>query len=109
MLGPAKIRIGVMPGPWPEGPVAAERFWRLAMLAPTLEPLTALAAAARRTRRLKFGTAVLVLPFRIPLLTAKGLATLDLLSGGRVFPAVGVGVSRTRRSSCFAGSGETTR
>jgi probable F420-dependent oxidoreductase len=112
MLGPAKIRIGVMPGPWPEGPAAADRFWRLAelceataidslwlsdrLLAPTLEPLTALAAAAGRTRRLKFGTAILVLPFRSPLLTAKGLATLDLLSGGRVFPAVGVGVRDPR-------------
>src|SRR5262245_7169113 len=112
MLGPAKIRIGVMPGPWPDGSAAADRFWRLAelcettaidslwlsdrLLAPTLEPLTALAAAAGRTRRLKFGTAILVLPFRSPLVTAKALATLELLSGGRVFPAVGVGVRDPR-------------
>ncbi len=108
MLGPAKIRIGVMPGPWPAGPEGAALFWRLVdlceasavdslwlsdrLLAPTLEPLTALAAAAARTRRLKFGTAVLVLPFRSPLLAAKALATLDVLLGGRVFPAVGVGL-----------------
>jgi alkanesulfonate monooxygenase SsuD/methylene tetrahydromethanopterin reductase-like flavin-dependent oxidoreductase (luciferase family) len=86
VLGPAKIRIGMMPGPWPEGPAAGELFWRLVelcetstidslwlsdrLLAPTLEPLVALAAAAARTRRLKFGTAVLVLPFRSPILTA---------------------------------------
>ncbi len=110
--GPAKIRIGVMPGPWPAGPAAAARLWRLAelceatavdslwlsdrLLAPTLEPLTALAAVAARTRRLRFGTAVLVLPFRSPLLAAKALATLDLLSEGRVFPAVGVGVADRR-------------
>ena len=112
MLGLAKIRIGVMPGPWPEGPDAGDLFWRLVdlcertavdslwlsdrLLAPTLEPLTALAAAAARTRRLKFGTAVLVLPVRSPLLAAKALATLDVLSGGRVFPAVGVGLDQRR-------------
>jgi probable F420-dependent oxidoreductase len=66
------------------------------LLGPTLEPLTALAAAAARTRRLKFGTAVLVLPFRSPVLAAKTLATLDVLSDGRVFPAVGVGVDQRR-------------
>lgn len=112
VLGPAKIRIGVMPGPWPEGAAGAERLWRLAdlcegsavdslwlsdrLLAPTLEPLTAIAAVAARTRRLKFGTAVLVLPFRSPLLAAKTLATLDVLSEGRVFPAVGVGLDQRR-------------
>jgi len=112
MLGSAKIRLGVMPGPWPEGPAAAELLWRLAdlceataidslwlsdrLLAPTLEPLTALAAVAARTRRLKFGTAVLVLPFRSPMLVAKSLATLDVLSGGRVFPVVGVGLDQPR-------------
>ncbi len=112
MLGPAKIRIGVMPGPWPEGPPAGELFWRLTelcersaidslwlsdrVLASTLEPLTALAAAAARTRRLKFGTAVLVLPFRSPVVVAKTLATLDVLSEGRIFPAVGVGVDQRR-------------
>jgi len=112
MPGPAKIRIGVMPGVWPDGPAAAEFLWRLGdlcertqidslwfsdrLLAPALEPLAALAAVAARTRRLKFGTAVLVLPFRSPLLAAKTLATLDVLSAGRVFPVVGVGVDQRR-------------
>ena len=112
VLGPAKIRIGVMPGPWPEGPTGGELLWRLAdlceagpidslwlsdrLLGPTLEPLTAIAAVASRTRRLKFGTAVLVLPFRSPLLAAKTLATLDVISQGRMFPAVGVGVDQRR-------------
>ena len=112
MLGPAKIRIGVMPGPWPGGAAGAELLWRLAelcetsavdslwlsdrLLGPTLEPLTALAAVAARTRRLKFGTAVLVLPFRSPVLAAKALATLDVVSQGRMFPAVGVGVDQPR-------------
>jgi alkanesulfonate monooxygenase SsuD/methylene tetrahydromethanopterin reductase-like flavin-dependent oxidoreductase (luciferase family) len=53
------------------------------LLAPALEPLAALAAVAARTRRLKFGTAVLVLPFRSPLLAAKTLATLDVLPRDR--------------------------
>jgi probable F420-dependent oxidoreductase len=113
VLGPAKIRIGVMPGPWPDDARdAAERLWRLTelcertvidslwlserLVGPTLEPCTALAAAAARTRRLKFGTAVLVLPFRSPMLAAKTLATLDLVSDGRVFPAVGLGVDQQR-------------
>jgi probable F420-dependent oxidoreductase len=112
MLGPAKIRIGVMPGAWPAGAGAGAWFRSLVdlceasaldslwlsdrLLGPTLEPLTALAAAAARTRRLKFGTAVLVLPFRSPVLAAKTLATLDVLSDGRVFPAVGVGVDQRR-------------
>jgi probable F420-dependent oxidoreductase len=112
MLGPAKIRIGVMPGPWPEGPAARERLWQLGelceataidslwlsdrLLAPTLEPLTAIAAVAARTQRLKFGTAVLVLPFRSPVVTAKTLATLDVIADGRVFPAVGVGLDQRR-------------
>jgi probable F420-dependent oxidoreductase len=111
VLGPAKIRIGVMPGPWPGG-AGAEFLWRLVdvcersaidslwlsdrLLAPTLEPLATLGAVAARTRRLKFGTAVLVLPFRSPVLAAKSLATLDVLSAGRVFPVVGVGISQRR-------------
>jgi probable F420-dependent oxidoreductase len=112
VLGPAKIRIGVMPGPWPEGPAGGDLLFRLGslcesgpidslwlsdrLLGPTLEPLTAIAAVAARTRRLKFGTSVLVLPFRSPLLAAKSLATLDVLSQGRIFPAVGVGVHQPR-------------
>jgi probable F420-dependent oxidoreductase len=112
VLGPAKIRIGVMPGPGGDGIDPAETLWRLAdlcetsaidslwlsdrLLGPTLEPLTALAAVAARTRRLKFGTAALVLPFRTPLLAAKAMATLDRLSAGRLFPVVGVGVDQRR-------------
>jgi probable F420-dependent oxidoreductase len=58
---------------------------------PAPDPLVALAIAAGRTRRLKFGTSVLVVPGRNPVLLAKELATLDRLSGGRMLPAVGLG------------------
>lgn len=59
--------------------------------APTPDPLIALAVAAGRTRKLKLGTSVLILPGRNPVLLAKELATLDVLSGGRFLPAVGLG------------------
>lgn len=54
-------------------------------------PLPMLAAVAARTERLKFGTSVLVVPARNPVLLAKELATIDLISHGRLFPAFGVG------------------
>ena len=59
-----------------------------------LEPLTALAVVAAVTERVKLGTTVLVLPHRHPVLTAKIIATLDSLSGGRVIVGVGVGWMR---------------
>jgi len=55
------------------------------------DPLVALAVAAGRTRKLKLGTSVLVVPGRNPVVLAKELATLDRLSGGRLLPAVGLG------------------
>ncbi len=55
------------------------------------DPLIALAVAAGRTRDLKLGTSVLVLPGRNPVVLAKAMASLDRLSGGRFLPAVGLG------------------
>jgi probable F420-dependent oxidoreductase len=55
-------------------------------------PLPTLAAIATRTERLKLGTSVLVLPPRNPILLARELATIDVLSGGRLLPAGGLGV-----------------
>jgi probable F420-dependent oxidoreductase len=56
-----------------------------------LEPLTTLAYLAARTRRARVGTSVLVVPVRPPLVTAKMLASLDVLSGGRLIVGVGTG------------------
>ena len=55
------------------------------------DPLMGLAVAAGRTSRLKLGTSVLVVPGRNPALLAKELASLDVLSNGRLLPAIGLG------------------
>jgi probable F420-dependent oxidoreductase len=56
-----------------------------------LEPLVMLSWLAHATRRPRLGTSVLVVPYRNPLTTAKMLATIDRLSGGRVILGAGVG------------------
>jgi probable F420-dependent oxidoreductase len=57
----------------------------------SLEPIVALSVVAAYSDRLKFGTSVLALPLRNPVVLAKQIATLDYLSQGRCFPAVGLG------------------
>ncbi|MBN9756507.1 Alkanal monooxygenase alpha chain [Pseudonocardia sp. Ae406_Ps2] len=54
-------------------------------------PLLVLAAAAQRTRRIRLGTAVTVLPLEPPLRLAEDAAVLDALSGGRVELGLGSG------------------
>ena len=56
-----------------------------------LEPLATLAHLAHATKRARLGISVLVVPYRNPLLQAKMLATIDVLSGGRLICGVGVG------------------
>lgn len=58
---------------------------------PILEPLSVLSFVAACTTTIRLGTAVLVLPHRNAIVTAKTLATLDVLSAGRVICGVGVG------------------
>ncbi len=58
------------------------------------EPLTVFAAASQHTERLRLCTAILVLPMRDPVYLAKQLATLDLVSGGRVIAGIGTGAYR---------------
>src|SRR5215472_16819050 len=59
-----------------------------------LAPLTALAAAAAATTHLRVGTLVLSNDFRHPAVLAKELATLDVLSGGRLEVGLGAGFLR---------------
>lgn len=65
------------------------------------DPLVGMAYAAGRTKKLKFGMSVMVLPGRNPVILAKELATLDRLSGGRLLPAFGLGVADRHEQQAF--------
>ncbi len=65
------------------------------------DPVVAMAYAAGRTTRLKFGMSVLVLPGRNPVVLAKELATLAVMSGGRLLPAFGLGVADGMEHQAF--------
>lgn len=58
---------------------------------PILDPVVALTFLAAHTRRVRLGTGIIILPQRNPLVLAKELASLDVLSGGRLLVGVGVG------------------
>lgn len=60
-----------------------------------LDPLTCLAHMAATTSYARIGIGVLVVPYRNPVLTAKMLTTIDLLSRGRLDVGIGTGWSRT--------------
>jgi luciferase family oxidoreductase group 1 len=76
--------------------VTEHHFTGIGQLSATL---TFLAFVAARTTRLRLGTAVLVLPWHNPVLLAEQVATLDLLSGGRL----DLGVGKGYRHNEFAG------
>ena len=57
----------------------------------TYDPLIVLSYIAAGTKRIRLGTSVLILPYRNPVATAKMMATLDQMSGGRVIAGVGAG------------------
>jgi probable F420-dependent oxidoreductase len=59
-----------------------------------LEQLSLMAFIAGKTRALRLISSVMILPHRNPVVTAKMLATIDVLSGGRVTVGVGVGWMR---------------
>jgi probable F420-dependent oxidoreductase len=58
---------------------------------PIPDPLIWMSWVAAKTERIKVSTGMLILPQRSPLITAKELATLDVLSQGRVMLGVGIG------------------
>lgn len=67
---------------------------RLVSRTPILECMTALAAIAGRTRRIKFGVNVVSVAMREPVLLAKQCATVDAMSQGRLLPGFGIGSPR---------------
>jgi probable F420-dependent oxidoreductase len=80
--------------PPPTGdPVLAEEYKR------TLDPYVALAAAASRTQRIRLGTGIALVAQHDPIALAKQLATLDLLSRGRLVLGVGYGWNREEMES----------
>jgi probable F420-dependent oxidoreductase len=71
--------------PFPSGGELPKRYSH------THDPFVALSFAAAATRTLKLGTGVALIPQRDPIITAKTVASLDQLSGGRVLLGVGGG------------------
>ncbi len=105
MVGSVAVGLGLMAFPFEDArgywrwvdlceASAVDSLWqtdRLLSREPMLECMTAMAALAGRTQRLKFGMNVLSLALRDPVLVAKQCASIDVLSQGRLLPAFGIG------------------
>src|SRR3954449_12580668 len=74
--------------PYPAGGELPKQYWH------THDPFVALAAVAAATERLKLGTGICLVVERDPIVTAKEVATLDHLSGGRFLFGIGAGWNR---------------
>ena len=72
-------------------PYSESGEWAARTAGECLDQLAALAFLAARTERLRLLTSVMVVPQRHPVLTAKMLATIDVLSAGRLIVGCGVG------------------
>jgi probable F420-dependent oxidoreductase len=55
------------------------------------DPFVILASIAAKTRKISLGTSVIIVPYRNPIVVAKMVSTIDVLSGGRVILGVGPG------------------
>jgi probable F420-dependent oxidoreductase len=71
--------------PWPGGPNLPKEYWH------TYDPFVALAMVAAVTTKLKIGTGICLVIERDPITTAKEVASLDHLSGGRFLFGIGGG------------------
>ncbi len=75
-------------------PYRSHGRWDYAPDTPWMDPLLALCWAAQVAPSLKLGTSIYVAPLRHPILLAKQVSTLDVLSGGRVILGIGAGWMR---------------
>ena len=66
---------------------------------PYYDALTVLTYVAAVTQKVRLGTSVLVLPYLNPIVLAKSLATLDVMSGGRLEAGIGVGAMKHESDS----------
>jgi len=71
--------------PRPGGGELPKEYWH------TYDPFVALSFAAAATSKIKLGTGICLLPQRDPIVTAKSVASLDMLSGGRFIFGLGGG------------------
>ena len=73
-----------------------DSFWVPDLLTtPDLDPLVILSGAATRTKYIRLGTSVLILPARPPVQLAKTALSLDAMSNGRLILGTGLGILRT--------------
>jgi probable F420-dependent oxidoreductase len=93
-----KFGVSVWPMPLEQAQRAEElgfdSLWigeHMLFFVPTFDAITVLAAFAARTQRILLGSAVLLLPLRHPTVVAKEVASLDIISNGRIILGVGVG------------------
>jgi probable F420-dependent oxidoreductase len=77
--------------------------------APVLESVTTLAYAAAATKRLRLGVAVLLIAQRNPIVLAKSLSSIDVLSNGRLIMGVGMGASTAQYPAYGTPEGRVTR
>jgi probable F420-dependent oxidoreductase len=71
--------------PWPGGADLPREYWH------SMDPFVALGAAAAATTKLKIGTGICLIVERDPIITAKEIATLDMISNGRFMFGIGGG------------------
>ncbi|MFT5510422.1 MAG: putative F420-dependent oxidoreductase [Hyphomicrobiaceae bacterium] len=74
-----------------EYPYAAKGQFPTKLDDPLLEPVATMGVLVGATKRVRIGVAVLIMPYRNPLLLARMIATLDQFSGGRIDLGAGVG------------------
>jgi probable F420-dependent oxidoreductase len=92
----------VLPDPQtPDSPIPAQT--------PLLDPTVALAHVAAHTRSIRLATGIIILPQRNPVVLAKALASVDVVSGGRLILGVGAGYLQSEYQALgvpFEGRGE---